>query len=688
MDLVSLRKLIAANEDWLIQRILHHAKKHDYAKYTSTLAEAWRLSISGLSSSLEAGLDHYGAVPELNPDDDFQKDPLTQFGIVEARRHRERGVSLSMFLGLMKYYRQCYRELLDDKEKDGNAPAFSEARLYIERSFDRIEIAFCQEWAGKENHQQIAELQDSNRRITNEKTAYLTVFESISDPVIILNKEHQIINLNHAAISLIDEGSIPGASYYQVDDNRYFSTNALENGRNLTCDSVIGCAFESAFPWLEKAVRKISSTKKQIGAVECNAVINQKQRFFEVKASQMLDISEKYISTILSLREITKRKKAQEDLRESERRYKSLFRNNHAVMLLIDPENGRIMDANPAAVHYYRYDHHTLLTMKISEINTIPPDEVKQEMKFARQQKRNQFFFKHRLATGETRDVEVYSGPITVEGRQLLYSIVHDITDRKKMERALQESNRELDDFAYIASHDLREPLRGIANYATFLMEDYGDEIDDEGKAKLETLKRLCKREEDLIQSLLSYSRLGRTDLKYNTVNLNDLIAEAKETLELSFPDHAFTISVPKSLPSVKCDPVRIGEVFVNLMSNAIKYNERSEKHIEVGYIDTPGHPFNLPEPQAENIAYPVFSISDNGIGIPSKHQEKIFTIFKRLHGRDKFGGGTGAGLTIVKKIIERHGGMIWLESSVGQGTTFYFTLSNQNPRSPACTHS
>lgn len=787
-----------------MQRILHYAKIHDYTKYTSTLAEAWRLSISGLSASLTAGIDHYGSVPEMTPDDDFQNDPLTHFGIVEARRHRERGISLSMFLGLMKYYRQSYMDLIQEKsEKDGD---FASAHLFIRRSFDRIEIAFCQEWNVKGQDDRIAELQAANRLMTNEKNAYLTVFESLSDPAIIVNQQYEIITLNHAAMELIDADSIPGVVYYKSHNNRHFYDEASGKFQNITCDTVIGCLLKDVFPWLEKASETHSEKYQKEAVVECSVNINRSRRYFEVKSASMLDISEKYTSTIFSLREITKIKKnkkalldsekrfrklfeasiegialhdlvynskrepvdyqitdvnpaytrhtgitrkaavgktgrelyesdsspyfdifkdvaltgkptyfethlksmekhfrvsvfspkkntfatvfeditenkmAEQKLRESERRYKSLFYNNHVVMLLIDPENGRIMDANPAATNYYQYDRGTLVQMKISDINIMSQETVAHEMRLANDKKQHQFYLKHRLANGNIRDVEVFSGPIIVAGRQLLYSIVHDETNRKQMDEALQKSNRELDDFAYIASHDLREPLRGISNYATFLREDYGDKIDAEGISKLETLKRLCKREEDLIQSLLTYSRLGRTDLKYTSVDLNKLIAETKETIEFSFPNQAIRISMPQKLPTIQCDAIRIGEVFFNLISNAIKYNEKPKKYIEIGYLKNIVSHFNLPEAQYGNITSPVYYVCDNGIGIHKKHKEKIFIIFKRLHGRDKFGGGTGAGLTIVKKIIERHGGKIWFDSEVGEGSTFYFTLPPKNP--------
>lgn len=241
----------------------------------------------------------------------------------------------------------------------------------------------------------------------------------------------------------------------------------------------------------------------------------------------------------------------------------------------------------------------------------------------------------------------------------------HRVLDRTRELQAanveLQQSNRELDDFAYIASHDLKEPLRGIHNYSMFLLEDYGDRLDEGGKAKLETLTRLTRRMEVLIDSLLQFSRLGRVDLAVEDVNLDRTVAEVVDSLGINLQAEGAEVRVPRPLPTVRADRARVGEIFYNLIINAVRYNDKPRKWVEVGWLE--GDP-------------PVFYVRDNGIGIQEKHFDSIFRIFKRLHSRDKFGGGTGAGLTIVKKIVERHSGRIWLESVPGEGTTFYFTLA------------
>jgi len=226
----------------------------------------------------------------------------------------------------------------------------------------------------------------------------------------------------------------------------------------------------------------------------------------------------------------------------------------------------------------------------------------------------------------------------------------------------LERSNKELDAFAYIASHDLKEPLRGIHNYSNFLMEDYGEILNAEGKEKLITLIRLTQRMEDLIDSLLHFSRLGRADISMQATNLNDVLHRVLDMLSIRIEESGVEIRIPRPLPTVYCDRVQLGEVFSNLITNAIKYNDKPNKWIEIGYLDHPTKQIT-------------FYIQDNGIGIREKHFESIFRIFKRLHGPSKYGGGTGAGLTIAKKIVERHGGQIWLDSAYGEGSIFYFTL-------------
>lgn len=239
-----------------------------------------------------------------------------------------------------------------------------------------------------------------------------------------------------------------------------------------------------------------------------------------------------------------------------------------------------------------------------------------------------------------------------------------------KLTTELKSSNKELEDFAYVASHDLKEPLRGIKNYSNFLLEDYASQLDEEGKEKLKTLAYLARRMENLISSLLNYSRVGRTKLSIKKTDLNEVITDVLNALQVTIQENKVDVRIPKPLPIIECDRIRVREIFHNLVTNAIKYNDKPQKWVEIGYQIT----------KCKNgLGKIVFSVYDNGIGIKEKHQDRIFQIFKRLHSRDKFGAGTGAGLTIAKKIVERHGGQLWVASTFRVGTCFYFTLNGEH---------
>lgn len=236
----------------------------------------------------------------------------------------------------------------------------------------------------------------------------------------------------------------------------------------------------------------------------------------------------------------------------------------------------------------------------------------------------------------------------------------------------LARSNEELDAFAYVASHDLKEPLRGIHKYAHQLL-DEADTMAEEHRRKLEALLRLTTRMDSLLDSLLHFSRVGRTTLAREVTNLNDVVAEAAE-MASGRTTPGTRIHVPRPLPTVACDRVRVREVFLNLITNAVKYNDRAAKEVEIGAI-RPGDATPLPHRPAGAERETVFYVRDNGIGIEAKHFDNVFRMFRRLHGRDEYGGGTGAGLTIVRRLVERHGGQIWLDSVPREGTTVYFTL-------------
>ncbi|MEM1348178.1 MAG: ATP-binding protein, partial [Myxococcota bacterium] len=221
------------------------------------------------------------------------------------------------------------------------------------------------------------------------------------------------------------------------------------------------------------------------------------------------------------------------------------------------------------------------------------------------------------------------------------------------LNKVLIRSNEDLDSFAYVASHDLKEPLRGIANYAKFLEEDYADALDEEGAYLIATIRSLSKRMNGLLDALLTYSRVDRTELSVGVCDLEDVLDEVTDLLQVSIQESGVELRRPTPLPTIECDRVRVGEIFSNLISNAIRYRDRQKavNWVEVGVDVLEGNTW--------------FYVADNGIGIAPEYHETIFMMFRRLHRDDSvYGKGTGAGLTIVQKIVERHDGELVLDST------------------------
>jgi light-regulated signal transduction histidine kinase (bacteriophytochrome) len=265
--------------------------------------------------------------------------------------------------------------------------------------------------------------------------------------------------------------------------------------------------------------------------------------------------------------------------------------------------------------------------------------------------------------------------PVEVAAAQELRRAIQDVVLRHAEELAvlnaeLERSNAELDEFAHIASHDLREPLRGLSTSAHFLLEDHADELSPDAVRRLRTLTRLTARMEDLVESLLHVSQAGRLELAVGEVPLTDVWAEVAELLGPRAEAAGVQLRTDGELPVVVADRVRLREVLANLASNAIKYRDEAaqDSWVALGVR-------HRPTPSAPDVPQLCLVVSDNGIGIRANHLETVFRLFKRLHRQGERGGGTGAGLTIVRKLVELHGGEVWAESEPGGGAAFWFTL-------------
>ena len=225
--------------------------------------------------------------------------------------------------------------------------------------------------------------------------------------------------------------------------------------------------------------------------------------------------------------------------------------------------------------------------------------------------------------------------------------------------RKLERSNDELAQFAYVSSHDLQEPLRAIVGFLQLLESRYNDKLDDKGRQYIERSVKAGHRMQRLISDLLTLSRVNSKKKAFEISDLNEILVKVLDRLAVPIQEKKAKITFDH-LPHLLVDLTQIYDLFLNLISNAIKYNEQSKPVVEIGCKE-----------KKDDYC---FHVKDNGIGIDPKFHDRIFIVFQRLHGRQEY-SGTGVGLTLCKKIVERHGGRIWVESEKEKGATFFFTL-------------
>ena len=250
------------------------------------------------------------------------------------------------------------------------------------------------------------------------------------------------------------------------------------------------------------------------------------------------------------------------------------------------------------------------------------------------------------------------------ERNEILEKIVEKRTLKlTESNQELSRSNQDLEQFAYIASHDLQEPLRNIGNFAGLLERKYANELNNGGKQYISIIVDGVQRMSKLISSILTYSRVGKDNVEFKDVNLNEVLNNKLQDLSQKISERNAVVH-REDLPVVFGEPEQLSMIFYNLVNNAIKFNQKEKPTVEIRLFE-------------ECNSYWTFSVKDNGIGIAKEYQDKIFEIFKRLHGKEQY-KGTGIGLAVCKKIVLRHRGTIWIKSVEGQGTTFFFTISKK----------
>jgi PAS domain S-box-containing protein len=379
-----------------------------------------------------------------------------------------------------------------------------------------------------------------------------------------------------------------------------------------------------------------------------------------------------------AVQDITAQKEAELALRLSESRYRMLYRQNPAPMLVYERPSMRIIDVNDAFVDHYGYTQEEACSFELKDL--YPPEEQERITELARVLKgyQNVGEWHHLKKDGTVMTIIACSHDLELDGKSARVAVMTDVSERKKAEdrikrinieleqrvldrtAQLKASNEELESFSYSVSHDLRTPLRGMSGYAHFLREDYGDILPDQGKEYLNQIESSARRMDNLITGLLKMSRLSRQACERHEVHPHMVVEDAWINLKNDLGARQIQFVVD-DLPVCMADPLLLKQVYINLLSNAIKFTRtREEARIQVGY--------NHEEDRI------VYWVKDNGIGFDMHYAQNLFEPFLRAPEHEEV-EGYGIGLSIVKRIILKHGGEIWAESQPDRGATFFFTI-------------
>ena len=481
-----------------------------------------------------------------------------------------------------------------------------------------------------------------------ERSQLLSIFDSVEEIIEVIDpRTHEILYANDFAKKLYGRELVGGLCYKEFD------------GRESPCDFCNNAALLQGEAMTYQ--RELHNPTLDRDYVVMNRIIRWPDGR-DAKLAFLIDITDRH--------------RTEEALRESEQRFRAVFNSDHAVMLIIDPETGRIEDGSPGACSFYGYSRDDLRKKRITEINVLSREQIFENMRIAKIRKSNYFDFQHRLASGEIRDVEVCSGPIVVGGRTLLFSIISDVTERKRLEKQLAQAQKmeAIGTLAGGIAHDFNNLLTVTSGYAQLLLQ--GKEHGDSDYEDIQRIFHASKRGAELVRHLLTFSR--KVETRPRPMNLNHEVEQVKKLLARTIPKMiAMELRLAGDLRNINADPGQMEQVLMNLAVNAkdampdggVLTVETLNATLDEAYSRT-----HLGAAPGE---YVILSISDTGHGMA---KETLDHIFEPFFTTKEAGKGTGLGLATAYGIVKQHGGYITCYSEPGAGTTFKICLPAVEP--------
>ncbi|MFP2995178.1 PAS domain S-box protein [Spongiivirga sp. MCCC 1A20706] len=489
------------------------------------------------------------------------------------------------------------------------------------------------------------ELRTANEKLeslVSERTSELQgVFENIVDAYVVMNLSGDVLKMNDAAKTLFG---------YDIDKEPL---------------NVVGLIYKQDIPYAMKSFQELV---KKGAFTNYNARVYTKQREVrnvQINASLVFNAKKEPIAAQGIVRDTTEQVKNQQVFEEQKKQLSVIVENSSLGIALT--QHGKILQTNSAFQQLLGFTADELNTMQVKDISV--KDEYnasKEKMEALNNGDIDNFTIqkKYRKKDGGILTAKTSVSAVRNDLGNIKYQValIEDMSEQLKQQLKekqllsdLEKSNQELNDYAHIVSHDLKSPLRSISSLISWLQEDYADVFDKKANTTFDMLHKKVDKMDQLINGVLEYASVDRIEKKIYSINLNQIVQDVIEVIYV--PEH-ISVKITNTLPTVQGDEFRLQQLFQNLISNAIKYNDKQKGVVKISC--------------EEKERFWEFSIEDNGIGVEKKYFEKIFNVFQSLENEDN---STGIGLSIVKKIVDFYGGRIWLTSQVGEGSTFYFTI-------------